>query len=176
MPLHGLVDIHRVQAGGIEARKPHVPDHHDPERVLGILEAYRQGLSLLLVPDVLLPLWPVRGTSGHDYLQHAASLPFRRGIILRAADPVGTECDDCVPQFDAEPPTHANDHRLALHRVQASLEMSDEIGGDQLDSLRVTDDGFQGGPARHESLPAELLLALGDLLELCIQHGGLRRV
>ena len=55
MAAHGLVHIHRVQARGVEAGQPHVPDDHDLERVLLVLEALRQPLPTWLVTDVLLP-------------------------------------------------------------------------------------------------------------------------
>ena len=38
VPAHRLVHVHRVQAGRVEARQPHVADEHDLERVVRVLE------------------------------------------------------------------------------------------------------------------------------------------
>src|SRR5208282_3724873 len=51
---HRLVGVHRVQAGGVEAGQPHIPDDHQPERVVGVLEPLGQGLTAGFVADVLL--------------------------------------------------------------------------------------------------------------------------
>ena len=53
---HGLVDVHRVQAGRVEARQPHVAHDHELERVVRVLEALRQRLAPRLVADVALPV------------------------------------------------------------------------------------------------------------------------
>ena len=37
--------------------------------------------------------------------------------------PIGTKTRQPVVQFHANPPTHAHDHALAVHRRLASLEM-----------------------------------------------------
>ena len=39
---HRLVQVHRVQAGGVEPGEPHVADDHDLERVVGVLEPLGQ--------------------------------------------------------------------------------------------------------------------------------------
>ena len=56
MPPHGLVDVHRVHARGVEAGQPHVADDHQLERVLGVLGPLREQLPARLAADVLLPV------------------------------------------------------------------------------------------------------------------------
>jgi hypothetical protein len=56
VPLHRLVDVHRVHARGVEAREPHVADDDELERVARVLEPLGQRLAALLAADVLLPV------------------------------------------------------------------------------------------------------------------------
>ena len=49
VPAHRLVDIHRVQAGRVEAGQPHVAHDDDPERVFAVLEPLRQFAALSLL-------------------------------------------------------------------------------------------------------------------------------
>ena len=42
---HLLVDVHRVQARGVEARQPHVAHEDDLQRVAGVAEALRESLA-----------------------------------------------------------------------------------------------------------------------------------
>ena len=53
---HRLVDVHGVQAGGVEAGEPHVAHQHDLQRVVGVAEPFGQGLAPRLVADVRLPI------------------------------------------------------------------------------------------------------------------------
>ena len=77
-PLHRLVDIHRVQAGRVEAGQPHVAHDHDAERVFRSLKRVRQFAALVLVADVRLPVGAVLGAAGHDDLRDALPFSARR--------------------------------------------------------------------------------------------------
>jgi hypothetical protein len=57
---------------------------------------------------------------------------------------------------DGDPPAHADDHRLAVHRFEALLEMVDEILRDEPNPFVGADEHFERRPLRLEPL---LLLA-----------------
>ena len=78
--LHRLVDVHRVQAGGVEAGQPHVADDHQLERVVGVLEPLGQSLAARLVADVRLPFELVRRRAGHDDLDRPLVVVLARAI------------------------------------------------------------------------------------------------
>jgi len=46
--LHGLVGIHRVQAGRVETSQPNVAHAHELKRVIGVLEPVRQLAALVV--------------------------------------------------------------------------------------------------------------------------------
>jgi hypothetical protein len=64
---------------------------------------------------------------------------------------------------------HADDHRLAVHRLRALLEMRHQIGGDERDAFRIAHQRLQCGPLGFELLLLRQLLAFGDLLKLRVQ-------
>jgi hypothetical protein len=45
-----------MEAGSVEAGQPHIPNYHEPERVLRVLESLGETFAAGLVSDVLLPL------------------------------------------------------------------------------------------------------------------------
>ncbi len=155
--------------GGVEAGQPHVADDDDAERVLAVLEAVGQRAALELVADVRLPQRAVVGAAGHDHLDHAGLLLLGLRVVVLGAGPVGAERDELVVEVDADAAAHADDHRLAVHRLEAPFIVGDEVGGDELDALGVADEGLERGPLRFELLAAGVLLALGDLLELGVE-------
>src|SRR5579884_3727946 len=53
---HRLVQVHRVEGRGIEAREPHVADDDELEGIGWIAEAVGEELPALLAADVRLPL------------------------------------------------------------------------------------------------------------------------
>jgi len=65
---HRLVHIHRVQAGRVKARQPHIANDHDFERVFRVLETLRQFLATLLVSDMGLPIDRIGGRTRHHDL------------------------------------------------------------------------------------------------------------
>jgi len=68
-------------------------------------------------------------------------------------------------QSDTDAPAHANDHRLAVHRLQAFPEVRHQIGGDQLDALGTANRCLRGRAFDFEFIPRVLLLAnQGDFL------------
>jgi len=81
-------------------------------------------------------------------------------------EPVGPELHDLVVQVHADPPAHADHHRLAVHRRQALFEVLDQVAGDEGEALLGAHDGLDLRPLALELLLALDLLALGHLLEL----------
>ncbi len=124
VPAHRLVDVHRVQRRRVEAGQPHVAHDDDLERVARVAEALGQLLATRLVADVLLPVELVGRGARHHHLE--------RALAVALAVPRRPQLDDLAVQLDADPPAHAHDHRLAVHRRQAALEVVDEIARDQL--------------------------------------------
>ena len=68
-------------------------------------------------------------------------------------------------EVDADAPAHADDHRLAIHRLQAIPEVLDDVLRDEGDALLRADDGLELRPLGLQLLAAIDLLALGCLLE-----------
>src|SRR5690606_11506027 len=164
MPAHGLVDVHRVQARRVEAGEQHVPHQHHAQRVVRVAEAVSQALPTRLVADVLLPLERVRRRPGHHDLDRAR---------LVVALPLGPQLQDLVVELDAYPPAHAHDHGLAFHRLEALLEVLDDVARHDLQPLLRSHDRLELRPLALELLLALDLLALGDLLELGVDARAL---
>ena len=165
---HRLVEIERVQARRVEPGEPHVAHQHDAERVRGVAEAPRQLLPPRLVADVLPPLRRVRRGAGHDNL-HAA-------VGVAVAAPVRAQARKLTVEIDADAPAHADDHRLAVHRVEPRLEMRHDIARDEGEAPFRADHGLQLRPAGLEAFLARDLLALGRLLEIRVDPGPPLRV
>ena len=161
MTAHWLVHIHRVQARSIEARQPHVADDDYLERVLRVLESLGQFFASRLVADVALPVLGVGRRAGHDDLHDA------RRIIV--AVPVWTDGRDGFIEFDADAAAHADDHRLAVHRLQADFEVPHQVFGDQLETLLRADQCLELRPLGLQLLLVFDFLAFGSLLELLVQ-------
>ena len=81
----------------------------------------------------------------------------------------GRSADDGVVEVDANPPAHAHDHRLAVHRFQAALEVVDQVLGNQRDALLRADQGLQRGPLGLELFLVLDFLALGGFLEVFVE-------
>ena len=117
---HGLVDVHGVQAGRVEAGEPHVADDDD-------LEAGRSGSLKRLASSsrrALLRMCGcqssgIGGGAGHDDLDGA--------LASSSLVPLGAEGDEGVVEVDADAPAHADDHGLAVHGLEALLEVLDEV-------------------------------------------------
>ena len=156
MALHRLVGTHGVQAGRVEAGQPHVSHDHDLEGVFGVLEPIRQVAPGVFAADVFLPIRAVLRAAGHHDLQR----------IFR---PLGPQLDKSIEKIHADAAAHADDHRLAVHRLHALLEMRHQVGGHQRDAFRIAHQCLQRGPFGLELFLLRQLLAFGDFLELRIQ-------
>jgi hypothetical protein len=157
-----------VEAGGVEPGEPHVTHQHDPERVRGVAEAVRERLAPRLVADVRLPVGRIGGGAGHHDLDRAPVI-----VVMR---PVGMEPDQLAVELDADAPAHADDHGLAVHGLEALLEVLDDVLGHDSQTPLRADDGFELGPLGLELLLALDLLALGGLLELRVDLRAFRLV
>ena len=121
-------------------------------------------LAARLVPDVRLHAERVGRRAGHDNLERAR--------VIGIGRPLGPEERDLAVQLDRDPAAHRHDHRLAVHRREAVLEVVDEIAGDESDPVLGADDCLELGPLALEPLLALDLLALGRLLEVWVDLGG----
>ena len=162
---HRLVDVHRVQARRVEAGEPHVAHQHHLKRVPGVAEPARERLPAGLVADMGLPVGRVGGRAGHDDLDPP--------LVVVLVVPVRAQARELAVQVDADAPAHADDHRLAVHGLDALLEMRDDVLGDQLEALLRPDHGFELRPSSLELLLAIDLLAFRRLLESWVDSGTL---
>jgi hypothetical protein len=105
---------------------------------------------------VPLPLGAVFGAAGHHDFQ-------------RLSVQLGPELDQRIEKIHADAAAHADDHRLAVHRLHALLEMRHQVGGDERDALWIVDQCLQRSPFGFELLLLCQLLALGDFLKLRVQ-------
>ncbi|HWQ39369.1 MAG TPA: hypothetical protein VNM24_12315 [Burkholderiales bacterium] len=87
-----------------------------------------------------------------------------------------TELHQLPVQLDADAAAHADDHRLAVHRLAPLLEVLDDVACHELEPPRSADDGFELRPLGLELLLALDLLALGGLLEVRVDLRPLRLV
>ena len=158
--LHRFVGIHGVQTGRIEAGEPHISHDHDLEGIGGNFEADGQLATRLLAADVGLPVGAVVGAAGHHHLED----------VLR---PLGPQLDQGVVEVDADAAAHADDHRLAVHRLEAFFKVRHQVGGHERDALGITHQRFEGSPLCFQLFLGGLLLAFGDLLKLLIEPGQL---
>ena len=152
--------------GMVEPGEPHVPDQHDPERVVRVSEAVGKGLSTGLAPDVFLPVHGVGGGAGHDHLD------FALGVVLIL--PFGAESHQLPVKLDADPPAHADDHRLSVQLLQPGIEMFENILCNLPDPVICPDHGLKLGPLGLELfLPFQFLPFGGDILNANHSEPGL---
>jgi hypothetical protein len=69
---HRLVNVYRVQRGGVKAGEPHVAYEYHPQRISGIPEPVCQSLAPRLVADVRLPVRRIGRRAGHHHFDSAA--------------------------------------------------------------------------------------------------------
>ena len=113
-----------------------VPDDDDPERVRRIAEAPGEDLAPRLVPDVRLHGQRVGGGTRHHDLDRAP--------VVTVAVPLRSEDDDLAVELDGDAPAHADDHRLAVHRLEPLLEVRDKVGSNQAHAPVGPDHGLEG--------------------------------
>ena len=87
--------------------------------------------------------------------------------------PVGAKRNDGVVEFYADTPAHAHHHRLAVHHIQAPLEMLHQVGGDQSNPFLRANQCLELRPPGLEPLLVVDLLALGRFFEFLVQFGPL---
>jgi len=99
----------------------HVGESH--QRLVGAAHRvqraiHRQLAALGLIADVPLPLGAANGAAGHHHFQ-------------RLRVPLGPQLDQRVEEIHADAAAHADDHRLAVHRLDPLFEMQHQIGGEE---------------------------------------------
>ncbi len=167
MAAHGLVQIHGVQARRVEARKPHVAHKHDLHGVLRVLEALGEPLTARFVANVILPGQRVGCRAGHD--------DFDDSLVIVLVVPLRAQFANGFIKLDTNSAAHANNHRLAIHDLEAGFPMLDEIFSDQRDTLLGADERLQRGPLCLEAFFSLHLFALGDFLKTGIDLGAFFR-
>ena len=164
--LHGLVHIHGVTAGRIEAGQPHIPHDHQPERVVDVLEALLEPFLGLLVVDVRLQQGPVRGGAGHHNLDGA----FLRIVVV----PFRAQGDNLVIQVNRNLPAHGHNHGLAVYGAGAGFKVVHQVFRHLLQARAGADQLLQPAPLALGFLAAanvfvvfnHFLHLIGQLLDL----------
>ena len=87
--------------------------------------------------------------------------------------PLRAQAPKLAIEVDANPPAHADDHRLAVHRFKALVEVGDDVPGDELQAPFGPDNRFELRPLGLELLLAVDFLTLGCLLEAGVDLGPL---
>ena len=80
--------------------------------------------------------------------------------------PFGPELIYLIVEVYADPPAHADDHCLAIHRFSAPLEVFDQVISDDLDAIGIADQCLQRGPFGLDLLFPFRFLVLRDFVEL----------
>src|SRR5450755_3603005 len=106
---------------------------------------------------MLLPGGSIGGGAGHDDLNAA--------FVVVAIVPRGPQRDDLLIELDADAAAHTDDHGLAFESLLAYFEVLYDVGGDLLDAIFRSHQGFQATPFALELFFLILLSTLGDLIE-----------
>ena len=144
--------------GASEAGQPHVPHEDDLEGVAGVAEPLRQHLTARLVADVRLPARRIRRAAGHHDLDPALT------VVL--VTPAGAQASQLPVEVDADAAAHADDHRLAVQRLEAPVEVRDDVLGNEPEPRSGADDRFELRPLRLQLLLAVHFLAFRRFLEV----------
>ncbi len=110
-----------------------------------------------------LPAGGIGGRAGHHDLEHAP------GIVI--VGPVGAEPNQLAVEFHADAPAHADDHRLAVYRLEPALEVQGDVLRDEPEALFGPDDGLELRPLGFELLFALDFFALGGFLKVRVDSG-----
>ena len=110
------------------------------------------------LPICGLPRWRIGRGARHDHLDRA-------GLVVIAV-PLRAQLHDGVVERHADAPAHADDHRLAVERRHAGLEMLHEVFGNHCEALLRTDQRLDARPFALEPLLLARRLVLGELGDL----------
>jgi len=122
VPLHRLVDIHRVKDGGIEPSEPHIADDDEFEVIGGVFEPLRQDLAIFLVGVVFYEVALIRSAGSHDDFNFAA--------VEVVTVPVGAEFDNGIVKVGSYLTAEGDDHAFAAIGSLADFKMGDDVVGD----------------------------------------------
>ena len=107
----------------------------------------------------------IGGGAGHHHLEPSLAIIF--------VMPFRAQAPKLAIEVDANPPAHADDHRLAVHRFKALVEVGNDVPGDELQAPLGPDNRFELRPLGLELLLALDFLTLGCLLEAGVDLGPL---
>src|ERR1700722_10150531 len=82
--------------------------------------------------------------------------------------PRGTERHDPAVQVDADPPTHADDHRLANEVGSPFLPVVHDVGCDEIQAPVRAHDRLDARPSAFGTLGLVLLVTFGDFGDLFV--------
>ena len=151
-----------MQAGCVEAGQPHIAHDHELQRIIGVLDALSQQVAACLVTDVRLPVERIGGRTGHDHLEQP------RLVVVGV--PLRTQRDQGLVECDADPPAHADDHRLTVQGRDPVLEVPHQVGGHQREPLLSPHQGLHRGPLALQSLLLGVRVVLGQVLDFSIDQ------
>ena len=158
---HRLVDVHGVQTRRVEAGQPHVPHEYDLKGIAGIAEPFRQPLAARSCCGCA-------AASRADPMRYAGHHDLDSALAVILVMPVRTQASQLAVEVDTDAAAHADDHRLAVHGLDAPVEMRDDVLGDEPEPGPGPGDGLELGPPGLQLLLALDFLALGHFLELGI--------
>ena len=159
---HGLIQVHGVQRGDIEAGQPHIAHNDHSQRVIRVLEALFDLFALGFGADVRLP---VRGSEAEPVMTTLITL----ARSSSSCHPGGVH--ELVVEIHGDAPAHGDDHGFAIHRCLAGIEVLDDVLGNKPQTFLGADQRFQPGPFGLQLLLDMGFLALGDIFKVGIDPG-----
>ena len=136
---HRLVDVHRVERRRVEASKPHVPDDHKLQRVLGVLGPLLELSQAVFVANMAVQLRALGRRARDDDLDRA------RVVVIGV--PLGPKLDDLVIEAHADPAAHADDEALADFGGLPLLPVVHDVLSDLGKTLLCPNDRFDPSPS-----------------------------
>jgi hypothetical protein len=161
---HGLIHIHGVEAGGIEAGEPHIADNDQLEGVVRVAQALAQGIAAFFAANVGLKVFRVAGAAGHHHFED----PVASSSLCQS----GRRAPVLV-EFNADAAAHADDQAFAVHGGEAVLEVLHDVGGHQGQSFGGAHHGFELCPLALELFAGGEFFPFGDVFKVGVDVGAL---
>ena len=137
VPLHRLVDIHGVEAGGIKPGEPHIAGDDEFEVVGGVFESLRQDLPIFLIGVVFNEVALIGGAGDHDNFDFAA--------VEVVAVPVGAEFGDLLIEVGSYLSAESDNHAFAAIGSLADFKVGNDVAGDRFQTLGGANDLLDSG-------------------------------
>ena len=123
----------------------------------------RQCLAAFLRANMLVPVGTVRRRTCHADREEVLFVAF--------AVPRWAQCDDFGVQINANAARHGDGHPFAAHRLESPLKVVDQVLGEHLDSVIISDHRC---PFDLEILSRRIVFGFGHQVEIFIDrvNGG----